>query len=296
LKLFISEAEDAYRIVFDGLFSRLIPVLFSRFSDIVKKGVWRPWGGDLYIHSHWGDSAQDRIEMAFRRQFISRLYGIAPPFVGDYDMVRLWYQTQARYVDAAPTIFPFKRDELDHCIHRLHGRDYVAIQLGNSGSPSNEHYEMLEWFIAHKNEHFRLFVPLSYGDKNHIEDIILRGRDLLGDQFIPLTRFMSHEEYNRHLASMDVLILNHRRQQGFGNTAISLYLGTKVFLRSDVTTWTYLTDKLGCRVFDTKTVPNLPFDDLVMMPDAVREQNRRNIAQLFDRDWQRAMWQRLYDA
>lgn len=295
---FIEEANDANLIVFDSLFSPLIPVLFSRVPEVVQKGVWRPWGGDLYAHQHWGDSPQSRLEMAFRRQFIVQLYGIVSPLRGDYEMVRTWYRTRAKYIDAAPHIFSFEKGDLDHCIAEKRRKDSVAIQLGNSASPSNEHHEMFEWFIQHNSEDFRLYVPLSYGsgDRNYIDNVISHGTELFGDQFIPMNRFMSQEAYNRHLASVDVLVFNHRRQQGFGNIAISLYVGTKVFLRCDVTTWPYLTEKLECCVFDTKTLPALSFDALVEMPDSARKQNRQKAAVLFDRDRQRAMWQRLYDA
>jgi len=298
LKSFIAEADVADLVVFDGLFWPLIPVLFSRVPHIVKKGVWRIWGGDLYIHQHWDDSPRSRIEMAFRRQFISRLFGIVSSVEGDYNRAKMWYQTRAKYIDAAANIFSFERHELDHLIDEKRTKNQIAIQLGNSASPSNRHHEMLEWFIQHKRENLRLYVPLSYGsgDMKYIESVISRGTALFGDQFIPMNKFMSQEAYNRHLVSIDVLVFNHRRQQGFGNIAISLYVGTKVFLRSDVTPWPYLTEKLECCVFDTKTIPDLSFHALIDMPDSAQEQNRQKAAVLFDRDWQQAMWQRLYDA
>lgn len=294
---FIAAALEADRIIFNGLFDFGIPLLFARFPDIVKKGIWLPWGGDLYWHSCVRESTNKKIDMAFRRQFIRWLYAIATPIRGDYELARIWYETQARYIESAPNIFYFSASELEYSLDLRLANNVVTIQLGNSGDPSNEHIEMFEWCsrFNFKGRKVSFYVPLSYGDKGYIGKVIRRGKELLGDRFVPMTRFLPHEEYNRHLASLDVLILNHCRPQGFNTTAISLYLGVKVFLHSDITTWTYLNEQLGCRIFDTQKIPDLSFDALIKMPDSSREQNRKNIAVLFDRDWQRAMWRRLYE-
>lgn len=93
---------------------------------------------------------------------------------------------------------------------------------------------------------------------------------------------------------MDVMVFNHRCQQRFGNITISLCVGGKVLLRNDFTTWLCLAGELECRVFEAKTMPDLAFDALIIMPGSDRKQNPQKAAVLLDCDWQRAMWERLY--
>jgi len=291
---FIREARSADRVVFNGLNHNSIPVLFARFPEIVKKGVWIVWGGDLYWGQYQAKSIQRDVEAGFRRQFIRWLHGIATMVQGDYELARAWYGTRAKYIESAPNVFRFEQADLDRVITSRRPKNYVAIQLGNSGNPSNEHLEMLNWMMPHKEKNFKLFVPLSYGDQNHVEKVIQQGRAMFGDRFIPLTNLMSSSDYNRHLAEMDVLILNHRRPQGFGNTAISLYFGTKVFLRSHVSTWDYFLNTHACRIYDSIKIPEISFDDFTYMGRRTMEENRKRISILFDRDWQRSMWERLH--
>jgi|GEM_PF-6564852 len=291
---FISEALSAKRVVFNNLFEE-IAIRLARYPEIVGKGVWIPWGPDLYNRQEYiPDSPQKNYGMAFYRLFISRLHGIAPLVRGDYDVAVSLYKTSAKCIELAPIIYHFESDELDRVIALRTRKDHIAIQVGNSADPSNRHLEIFQWLAKHHDRSIRVYAPLSYGNPEYRDRVIMRGRELFGDSFVPLTAYISHEDYNRHLVSMDVLICNHNRQQAFGNISISLYLGTKVFLRSNVTTWSYLTEKLGCRVFDTKTIPHLSWEELLWMHDETREQNRNHIAVLFDRNWQKSMWQKLY--
>ncbi len=137
---------------------------------------------------------------------------------------------------------------------------------------------------------------MSYGNRDYINQVIRRGTELFGDRFAALTELLPPVEYNRHLASLDTLILNHRRQQGFGNALISLYLGTKVYLRQDVSTWRYLVDELGCRLFDTTSLAQCPESLLTPLDEQSRAANRTRVASFFDPAWQESMWRRLYEA
>ncbi|MCY1302501.1 hypothetical protein D9M70_521600 [compost metagenome] len=64
-----------------------------------------------------------------------------------------------------------------------------------------------------------------------------------GENFIPLTSFMSAAEYNEYMGGIDIAIFNHRRQQAMGNIIGLISLGKKVYLRSEVTSFDFLRDK-----------------------------------------------------
>jgi len=291
---FISSVNEADRIVFNGLFDSRIPMIFAKFPEVIAKSVWIPWGGDLYWHEIMPETPQKKIRQAFFAHFVSRLYAIAPLIRGDYDVAVSWYKTSAKCIELAPIIYHFESAELDRVIALKTPKDHIAIQVGNSADPSNRHFEIFHWLAKHHARSIRVYAPLSYGNPEYRDKVITQGKELFGDILVPLTSLLSHEDYNKHLVSMDVLICNHNRQQAGGNISISLYLGKKVFLRSNITTWAYLTEKLGCRVFDTNTIPRLSWEDLIWMDDETTQQNRHSIAVLFDRKWQKSMWRKLY--
>ena len=81
------------------------------------------------------------------------------------------------------------------------------------------------------NIDFKVFVPLSYGENTkYIELIKNKGMELLGNRFIPLFNFMKFEEYIKLLSSVDIVIMNHYRQQAVGNLRFLLAKGKKVYL------------------------------------------------------------------
>ncbi len=291
---FIAEARQADRVVFSNLFQN-IAVVFAMYPEIVKKAIWVPWGPDIYNRCREiPDISSNDARFVFYRQFVRWLQGIAIPLKGDFELIKIFYQTHAKHIHACPNIFKLERDALDSLVKERKRRSNLAIQLGNSADASNRHLEMLDWLSTRRDRDFYLYAPLSYGSTKNAERTVQKGEELFGARFVPMTRFMSHDEYCRHLAGMDVLILNHWRQQGFQNIAISIYLGVKVFVRGDVTTWDYLVNEIGCRIFDTRSIPSLSIEEIGCFDEAARQQNRERIAILFDRRWQRDMWAGIY--
>ena len=104
------------------------------------------------------------------------------------------------------------------------------VLIGNSATPSNNHFEVLEllsadWLVGRK-----VFAPLSYGDPSYGGVVCDYGNSWLGNVFHPMVDFLSVDEYLKILKSCSYVIMNHVRQQALGNIVIMLYLGAKVFL------------------------------------------------------------------
>ena len=105
------------------------------------------------------------------------------------------------------------------------------ILVGNSGDISNNHLYIFDKLSKLNLKGRKVFVPLSYsGSEDYKNHIIKKGKELLGDNFFPITSFMSREEYNLMLLSCNTLIFNHIRQQGVGNIITLGYLGAKIYL------------------------------------------------------------------
>ena len=112
LFIFLWDAFKADRIFFNGLFNDFIPIIFLFLPSIVKKGIWTPWGGDLYLKQYRANTFKNRIIEWIRGIFIRRLYGIATGTFGDYIKAKEWYGTNAKYLDSCPNIFSFDLSDL----------------------------------------------------------------------------------------------------------------------------------------------------------------------------------------
>ncbi len=73
---------------------------------------------------------------------------------------------------------------------------------------------------------------------------------------------LSLDDYIKFQNTLDIAIFNHKRQQAMGNTISLLGMGKTVYLRSDVTHWSFL-QSIGLTVYDiekdaiTKGTPEL---------------------------------------
>lgn len=123
------------------------------------------------------------------------------------------------------------------------------ILLGNSASPTNNHIEAMSLLSELGIQGRKVIVPLSYGDEGYRKNVIRVGEKLLGESFVPLTKFVSLPEYNQIVSSCSNVMMNHVRQQAIGNISATLLRGGKVFLRSENSIYKYYT-RLGIKLFN----------------------------------------------
>lgn len=164
------------------------------------------------------------------------------------------------------------------------------VQINNSSDRTT--IEMLNVLYKFKEYDITYFTVLSYGDLSCKDDIIKIGVDRYKGNFLYLEDYIDPSGYALEIAKNDIFILNQNRQQGFGNVIASLYLGKKVFIRSDVTTYDYL-HKNGIYVYDTKTISDLTYEEFIKNDYA--EQNKKNIIKLMSEENLVKCWQELFD-
>jgi dTDP-N-acetylfucosamine:lipid II N-acetylfucosaminyltransferase len=104
------------------------------------------------------------------------------------------------------------------------------ILIGNSASAANNHLEIFDLLSHMDLSGRRIVVPLSYGNPAYRDVIVDRGVALFGSAFRPLVDFLPFREYASVVANCNVVVMNHKRQQGIGNIGSSLYHGAHVFL------------------------------------------------------------------
>ena len=227
-------------------------LLFSLVPRLAGRIVWSVWGGDAYFPQMIDESWKYRFYEVMRRKVIPQIPWITCMVRGDYEAIKSNYDTQAKYMYSA---YPPPIDVNDEAIGRL--RETCPeecgnmVLVGNSADPSNNHDQVLTALIHCREQIDEIVVPLSYGgSKDYISRVIRQGQLMFGKKFIPLTKFLSADEYGKILYKAKVLVFNHARQQGLGNAVLFLALKKKIFIRSDVTSYNYFRG-IGIQIHDT---------------------------------------------
>jgi dTDP-N-acetylfucosamine:lipid II N-acetylfucosaminyltransferase len=121
--------------------------------------------------------------------------------------------------------FPYEK--LDAISGRPSDRKGLSLLIGNSGSPTNNHLDIVQFLESHKVE-ANLLVPVSYGDSRYISFLKKNLRYSYGKlEFVD--RYMPFEEYLQFISEADALIMNAIRPQGYGNILMMLYMDKPVY-------------------------------------------------------------------
>lgn len=117
------------------------------------------------------------------------------------------------------------------------------IMIGHSGSPILNHYEIVK-SLSDFNVKCKIHIPLAYGKKSYINKLkkeIFKTTNNLNIDF--QEDFLTKEEYYKKINNVGVFILNSFCQQALGNIFFFLWVGTKVFLRKETSTYKTLKEK-----------------------------------------------------
>ncbi len=256
----------------------------------LRRTTWIIWGSDIYAYQKKDESLRTRCYEWLRCRIIPRFAEIAAFVKEDYDLVASLYGTRAPY---RPVLYPLPVD-LSHLEGVERGKSNVppTIMIGNSGDPTNLHAEMLEKLEPFRKKDIKIVCPLAYGGTHdYLKSVISKGKELFGDKFIPWTDMMDRQEYARNLSGVDIALMNHRRQQGLGNILALLFLGKKVYLRSDITSWAFL-KRHHCTVYDIGTITRDDFETLCR-PLPPGDPTMENAGRIMTRQFTADLWKNL---
>ena len=156
------------------------------------------------------------------------------------------------------------------------------ILIGNSANPTNNHLDVFKKLSEVNLENRKVYVPLSYsGSQNYISKVIEKGKELWGENFIPITQFMSLEEYNTILLSCNVLIFNHVRQQGVGNIIALGYLGAKIYLNTKNPVYQFYKQE-GISIYSIDEINNLSINKQISTDEYLN--NKKLFLKLYSKD------------
>ena len=286
LKFFIflnKFCKNSNKIYFHGLFGKDKILFLFIFRKYLKKSYWGIWGGDLYSYKNRKKGFLRKIYYKIEDYVKGNFYGYITHIKKDYELAQKWYVAQGKYYDCF--MYPSNLYR-DFDIKEVN-KKYIAIQVGNSADYSNNHFEIFEKLKKFKN--IRIYCPLSYGDKIYADKVIKKGKEIFGEKFIPITKFLEYSKYLEFLSQIDIAIFAHNRQQAVGNITSLLGMKKTVYLKERVTTYSMLKE-LGVKVKLFNTL-----DSLERFEDDILEKNKEIIRESFSEKRLIEDWKKIFE-
>lgn len=263
------------------------------FSFLFSKTTWMMWGGDVYYFRDRRRSFISGIYEFIRRRTIRKFARIACFIKGDYEIIRQVYGSRAEYHYACypiPVDFGYLEGIINSRKSITQKTKGKTILLGNSASPTNGHLEILDKLAPLADTDIKIICPVSYPPENeYVEMLEARGKQLFSGKFVLLKNMLTPEEYGKLLEDVDLAFMNHRRQQGLGNVLSLLYLGKKVYLRKEVTSFSFF-DSIGIKLFDITQTDFGNAEELFYFDKKTAEENYDIIKRKFSTESYISMW------
>lgn len=269
------------------------PTLFYWFLNRKRlhTSTWIIWGADVYAFQKSNNSFRTKLYELVRKKIIPDFPEVASLVKEDYEVVRRVYNTNPHYI---PIIYPAPvNSDLMNSLPLKKPQNTYKILIGNSADQSNKHLEILNLLRKFRNEKIKIFCPLSYGGTiEYIKKVNLEGSQIFDEKFTVIKEMMNPAKYADFLSEMDIVVMNHDRQQGLGNIMASLFLGKKVYLRSDTTSFHFLTQN-GCKIESVSDLKNAKFSDLINFTD-VLSINRSIMEEMLSEEYAMKRWEELF--
>lgn len=251
----IKEFRNSEKIYLHSLFDKKVILFLFLFRKYLKKSNWIIWGGDIYCYEKRKKELKYKI-WYYIEDYVKKNIGYVSTLVPeDYEIAKKYYKINGKYKRAI-YILDKPNFKIENKV-----KEEIYIQIGNSADPSNNHKEILDILRKFKDEKIKIFAILSYGDKNYGKEVAKYGKDIFGDRFIPVFEFLPLEKYWKYISNIDILIFNHKRQQGLGNINMLCYLEKKIYLRNDISSWNYLTKELHLNLNSFDNIENENFEE-----------------------------------
>jgi len=247
---------------------------FYDFKDIfkikrkyLKKILFRFWGGGFGFKYKKGQLLQNLVKIPaniiLRKRFDSFA---AIGFAKNTDIFTLNKKLKTdRYY-----IMPYTNSDSESILERVRDKGYVGdgivnVALYHRGTVEGNHIELLKKLERFGNK-IRIYVPLSYGDKDYIEKVKAYIKENSSENVIIVDKFMEYEEYTSLINSMDIGIFDCETSTALGNVAVYLFLKKKMILNRN---------GVIKKAFDEENIPHgfvdeldsISFEELAKKPD-----------------------------
>jgi dTDP-N-acetylfucosamine:lipid II N-acetylfucosaminyltransferase len=269
----ICAAGQSKAIVFHSFKEDLYP--FVKMIPSFMKKIWVFWGFEGYgaigkrkfianksNFARYESSAKGIARYIYHRYkdfFASQQNTLSIDIIKEMDFCATWVEADhklAKQINPGISSLHF-----NYYVNELMGLDEVEVEplnpkqllLGNSGDPTNNHFEALEYL--HSIQYGGIIIcPVSYGGSPvYVNKLCNYGNKLFGSRFKPLKTFMPLNEYQTIVNNCGVMWMNHTRQQAAGNLLMS-FISQKVVVTDERNPLNYTFENWGLSFFRPKAL------------------------------------------
>lgn len=247
---------------------------FYDFKDVFKikrkylrRILFRYWGGGFGFQYKKGQLIRNLVKIPaniiLRKRFDSFA---AIGIVKNVDVLNLKgkLKTDKFY------LMPYARLEADKVRedaknNPLEKDGILNVSLYHRGTFEGNHIEILKK-LERFGDKIRIYVPLSYGDKDYIEKVKSYIKGNAPENIIVVDEFMEYDKYVQFINKMDIGIFDCTTSTALGNISVYLFLQKKIML-----------NRAGVikKAFDEESIPHsfvdeldtISFDDFIKMPE-----------------------------
>ncbi|NLZ66424.1 MAG: TDP-N-acetylfucosamine:lipid II N-acetylfucosaminyltransferase [Clostridiaceae bacterium] len=236
----------------------------------MRRFVWVSWGRDM---TSWGSSKgslRRRIGYYFRCR-VPYFVGIFEP---DIETFKRIYRSEARtFLAGYPVTIYSGLEQLKDVTSSLPGKIKkglpINVMIGHSSTDELRHLDVIRDLAHLKDQNFRFYFPLTYGDTAYGDDISAKATEVFGEKAICMRDNMPLDNYRDFLASVDIAIFNTDRQIALGNIHPLLYMGKTIYLpRESVLSKHYRAH--GVPIADYESLATSSYDDFATPRDAAK--------------------------
>jgi dTDP-N-acetylfucosamine:lipid II N-acetylfucosaminyltransferase len=273
----LSQLPKNAQVVFHGLFDSKI-WLRLLYLPITKQCSCVIWGYELYRHNHKKRSIKQHVAQWLHSALLYRLKQVFTLTPGDGDLVTQYLKRKSTEVLPYPLI-GLNLASVEASLTEK--TPMVRILVGNSAAESNEHLLALEQLSHLAGDNVQIILPLNYaGKQRYIDEVITKGRLIFGDKLVPLTQMMAKPDYDNLLATIDIAIFAHNRQQGLYVAYAMLLMGKNLYMRENTTSYINL-NSLGFKVQSFAGLPQASFNELTQLKEHLQTTNQTLMEQHF---------------
>lgn len=252
--------------------------LYIAGSSWRKKTYLHFWGHDFYRFRKPTRTLRRWFEQRVNYVLFRRVAGLVFLIEGEYEEFRKITGISNRNFVAPMRGDPQNQLDFKEYRGRREVQDQVNIIVGNSAADTNHHEEVFRMLIPFAGKGMKVYCPLSYGNaETYVNQVLDKGKELFGENFVPLMSFMEKREYARLLSTMDIGIFYNDRQQAMGNILNLLAMGKKLYLRPGTPHWEKYR-KEGYILYSADEIPRESWEEFISFP----EQARWNNEELYD--------------
>lgn len=288
-KPYIKEYLDSFDVIFiHGLFEYEIISFFYENKNLLKKLMIYFWGGDI--------PAIEDSEMQKKKQYvIAHVKGIISIIESDLKKISSIYHPVFGKTYTAvycSSMYWDIRTKYLKPIIRENSKS-IVIQVGNSGTETNCHIEILKQLLKYKDQNINIKIPLAYGDSEYIRKVEIVALEMFEGKVDIQKDYMSKIEYTKQLSNVDVAIFAMKRQQALGNIISLLMNGSKVYLNYEGQNKEFF-DNLACLTYDSREIGKVDFEHFIDIKLEDSCKNHENIIRYFNQSKTIDNWKKIY--